>query len=807
MKINQTILVLAFSILSTAGLAQPWSYNFSAQYTNCSVPGCTDPTSANFNPEAICDDGSCISSISIFSSATASTSFLPTPAAGTARVRVGTATSAAGSFKLVNPGINLGSGTELQMLANAGSTSTTKFSIYDYPAGNTGYLKFKIAFNAGTNGVYTCWVGDGVNFSDNTVMSNAQVFAGLRWSLGSSNTVDYSVSGATGVFVNTGLINSSILFSQGTANSYTVEMCMNNSQNAASYSGNGVNYTLAPGTWDLWVDGTLVGDDLPKSGLNAVSTFDSFAFSHQTSATSPGTIFLDDFEYSNSLVNLITPPTTLPVLLSKDISNFCINGGETVQITGTNFLPGSIVRFNGLEASNIEVLSSSTIRCITPVGITPGSITIETTEGISLSSLASNYQTNPYCNNPTDNIPTFMIVQDVFTTANNAANQTIQIQFDLTWGFSWRDSINYDAAWVFAKYKGLDGLWRHAKLNESGLQMGQGSGKSIDVSSDKLGAFVYINSIGSGTFNGDNIQLQWNYGLDGLTNVTGLEVRVFAVEMVYVPEGEFNVAKRFNGGNVLSAQGDNFPVINTRLTPSLTYNDGTTATVRVKGDSGLDSDNDGIVDKPDYPTGYRPFYCYKYELTEQQYADFLNCLTPIQISTLGIAGSSVTLTNGAYFSSTPNRACENMTAQRALAYADWSGMRPMTILEMNKASYGPYQPIESEFICTSAGCGPSYGVGNTSAAVTNGPVDVGSLDSSSSTRGSSGSSFYGIDDLTGNAVEWVVRLNFFPFNSNNGNGILTANGTSDAWPDAILYYFDQRNSTYPQGARYVRSAE
>jgi formylglycine-generating enzyme required for sulfatase activity len=245
----------------------------------------------------------------------------------------------------------------------------------------------------------------------------------------------------------------------------------------------------------------------------------------------------------------------------------------------------------------------------------------------------------------------------------------------------------------------------------------------------------------------------------------------------------------------------------------LTYNDGTAATIRIKGDAGIDSNNDGSVDKPDYPTGYRPFYCYKYELTEQQYADFLNCLTPAQRSNLGVAGAGITLANGEYFSSAPNRACGNMTAQRMLAYADWSGLRPMTILEMNKASYGPLQPFQTEtnFFAAGGANSPFYNNNNN----TFGPLlDVGFYDSGTTTRSQSGSSYYGIDDLTGNAREQVVSLNFLNFNSVNGDGVLDASGNANVngWSNTgMLIGYDQfagANYSAPYiGTRLVRSAE
>jgi hypothetical protein len=435
-----------------------------------------------------------------------------------------------------------------------------------------------------------------------------------------------------------------------------------------------------------------------------------------------------------------------------------------------------------------------------------------------------------------------IVVQNVTTTGNNATNKTIQVQFDLSWENSWRDAINWDAAWIFMKYKDANGLWQHVQLNTTGFTNGTGTANTVQVTSDKVGAWVQRSAVGTGAFNCTAMQLQWNYGLSGLTSVTGIEVRVYAIEMVYIPEGEFNVAKAFNnsttgncGGNLVyrnfNAPGNNHPVINTRLSSILSYNDGTnTATIRIKGDAGIDTDNNGSIDNTTYPTGYMAFYCYKYELTEQQYADFLNTLTSSQITSLGIAGVNITLTNGQYFSSTPNRACSNSTATRLLAYADWSGVRPMTLLEFNKVSYGPLQPVYYDNAPGSCAKGiagyPAWGnpsAGGCNFAAMGAPLaDVGSFATTSSTRIQAGASYYGILDLTGNAHEPVVKMNYFTFQNTNGNGTLASNGNADIsnWSNSnMLTYIDMTCSAgtsgtygnvfmiFKYGFRYVRSAE
>ncbi|MFT5753180.1 MAG: hypothetical protein ACI924_000388, partial [Flavobacterium sp.] len=266
----KSFLLLAFLALGQLGFGQVWNYDFGT------------------------GTGS-------FSSSTASTSFLPSPTSGTARVRVGTNP---GSIVLANPGISLGSTSEMQFTSNTGSTSTTKMSIYDYTAAKVGYAKFKIAFNGGTNGVYYFTMGDGANFSDSNTMAVNQTFAGIQFTFGASNQITYNVISA-GAYVSTGITNPTTLFSQSTSNEYLVEVYMNNNTTTANYFRSG-SISLANATWDLWVNGVKVGANLAKGNLAANTNIDSFAFNHQSSSSAPGTLYIDDIEYSNTLPSIPT---------------------------------------------------------------------------------------------------------------------------------------------------------------------------------------------------------------------------------------------------------------------------------------------------------------------------------------------------------------------------------------------------------------------------------------------------------------------------------------------------------------------
>jgi hypothetical protein len=443
-----------------------------------------------------------------------------------------------------------------------------------------------------------------------------------------------------------------------------------------------------------------------------------------------------------------------------------------------------------------------------------------------------------------------MLVQNVTTLGNDAVNKTIQVQFDISWDNSWRDEINYDAAWIFMKFKDASGVWQHVQLNQTGFLAGTGTANTVQVTNDKVGSWLYRSVLGSGTFNATGMQLQWNYGLAGLTDVYGLEVRVFAVEMVYVPEGDFTCTKKFNNSTQHTdvwngsswgstafirsfyAPGDNFAVINNDLSPVLSYYDGVnTTSLRIKGDVGIDYNNDQVIENVNYPTGFLAFYCFKYNLSEQQFTDFLNTLTSSQISYLAISES---LINGVYSTNAPNRAKGKSNTNSLLAYADWSGLRPFTFLEFNKASYGPITP---SFCQIGGGSNirlfgyPAWGsssLGGCDFASNNSPLaDVGSFANSTSTRVESGSSYYGIIDLTGSAHEPIVKLSYQTFSNLNGDGVLPNNGVANVsgWNNSgMIDYIDMICNGYgggnglatefvnvfsplKYGYRYVRSAE
>ena len=236
-----------------------------------------------------------------------------------------------------------------------------------------------------------------------------------------------------------------------------------------------------------------------------------------------------------------------------------------------------------------------------------------------------------------------------------------------------------------------------------------------------------------------------------------------------------------------------------------------------------------------FPIGFDGFYCMKYEISQQQVVDYLNTLTyDQQKARLAVwATTRLPNVNGTYFSYALNNFRQEIkiiTAgtdntlpavfgltntynaffpagylnwQDLTSYLDWSGLRPMTEFEYEKACRGTITPIPNEFAWGSTKIGSSNGGftdQNTSSETSNsifdgncwynntvGPIRSGFAANASSNRSQSGASYYGIMELSGNLYEQCVGgtgYNYSNFTTTNGNGALSNTGLADVtgWP-------------------------
>lgn len=501
---------------------------------------------------------------------------------------------------------------------------------------------------------------------------------------------------------------------------------------------------------------------------------------------------------------------------------------------------------------------------------------------------------NSYANN--------ISIQKVAISDTNRTAKTAAIRFNISWDNSWRDEVNWDAAWIFVKYRRpQDSVWRyrHMTMSQTGNSAGSGStSMKFAVPDDRKGAFYYRSGIGSGNIKMDSVKLFWNYGADSVSVIDSVEVKVFATEMVYVPQGNYslgdgNGTQKSSYSFQIKSAPNNFVTITDKWSPLVNimvnindngiddatlHKDG----IRISGLGGLDINNDKVADHPDFPTGYRSFYCMKYPVTQGQYADMLNTLS-LRDSTLpswmqsydtlklkkinpkykaalqnldpffyntpnDLQRHTISLDSNEakYLVSRPDRAFGKGQINFYESFSDWAALRPLTEMEYEKAARGPLPPIfkkiggnynETPSDTTKSWTGFEWAWGNdTSFARTHqgsayeleysgpedgteyfsnytisrrylnpvrssagpyviydsyfrggdggsGPFRVGIFASDTSSRISSGATYFGIMDFSKNVAQYAVsvgdsRSRSFSYKK-NGDGILNYLGYSD----------------------------
>jgi formylglycine-generating enzyme required for sulfatase activity len=380
-----------------------------------------------------------------------------------------------------------------------------------------------------------------------------------------------------------------------------------------------------------------------------------------------------------------------------------------------------------------------------------------------------------------------------------------------------------------------------------------------------LGAFIYRNANGSGTNTFNNTQLRWNYGANGINDNMVVSVQVFAIEMVNVPQGSFFVGSggtesgSFTNGSWVSGATIPFQITSEAALGIDNVADklwGTSSS----GDNSIGNAaaNAEATLAAAYPKGFAAFYCMKYEISQGQYRDFLNALTRTQQAnrvtmdgTVGRYAGGFTWNGSAWSGSevsnltTPaNRnglrliadpggisprtyACDLNTSSTlptgvnqsddgewiamsqlnwmdGCAYLQWSGLRPMTELEFEKACRGDQTAVSGEYAWGDSSFTGATGISNGGAnnetfsnagakaasnntAGVQGPLRVGAFAGAATTRAQAGATYYGIMEMSGNHWERAVTIGNAAgrsYTGLHGNGTLFRDGTAnvDFWP-------------------------
>jgi formylglycine-generating enzyme required for sulfatase activity len=435
----------------------------------------------------------------------------------------------------------------------------------------------------------------------------------------------------------------------------------------------------------------------------------------------------------------------------------------------------------------------------------------------------------------------------------NYAAGTSEVKFDLSWENSWRLNSgpgNWDAVWVFVKFRRNGGAWQHASLENSGHVVPAGMSVSTGLANTAYGAggfnmylnpgvgvFLYRSSEGTGNLSLTNVRLNWNWAANGVVQGDVTDVRVFGIEMAYVPQGAF-----YAGDNATSSaafrQGssDNDPwYLSSEAALSVTNSVGNgtgagqTGAVYYyvsSGWGGEDSSGAVFTVPASYPKGFGGFYIMKGEISQGQWVAFFNTLDATQKTTRDItsATNGGKNTDGLAFRNNVSWASGDATLPgdgtnyRSVAmtylswgdlaaYLDWAGLRPMSELEYEKASRGPSAAVSGEYAwgstsitgatsITNGGTSSERGQAGSNITYNNaggvqGPTRVGSFGSGGVTsRVATGTSYYGAFDLSGNVWERTVTVgnpSGRSFQStSHGDGNLDVNGDADqsSWPSS-----------------------
>ncbi len=406
------------------------------------------------------------------------------------------------------------------------------------------------------------------------------------------------------------------------------------------------------------------------------------------------------------------------------------------------------------------------------------------------------------------------------------------IKCEISWENSWSlDTItphNHDGIWLFLKaYDGT--TWSHLKLSSNATDYSFSDSLSLTTYDDQVGIMLASNV--NGAVDKTHVTIKLSEALDVIIS----DINIYGIEMVYIPEDSFYIGDSssnycFKTGN------DGTPfLINSENEIPIGNN------TNQLSDTGEYAPEDNL--SADYPKGYNGFYIMKYEISQEQYVDFLNTLNYAQqaartelppnsafgtrVMTLGTNTfrNGIVMMNKGLDNTRPaiygcdgtegggqnksddgqNRACNYLGWDDVCAYLDWAGLSPMTELEYEKTTRGPSHPTSNEYawgntLIVDANELSDDGSANEKALLNSfsdsgtcnyrtenmgdsiqGPYRTGFAGHDSSSRAQIGAGYYGALELSGNLWELCITVNTegLAFEGNHGDGVLDANGSAN----------------------------
>lgn len=447
------------------------------------------------------------------------------------------------------------------------------------------------------------------------------------------------------------------------------------------------------------------------------------------------------------------------------------------------------------------------------------------------------------------------------SNTNYDGNETIT--FDLSWENSWRTSVsqpyNYDGIWIFVKVRectqknlGSPSGFTHAWLSTNSADHSAtnsapgGEALTIEVGNTNIaatprgmGIFIYqTNDVSDATDISTSVTIKWEKAIQAgamseIDIADNYDVQVFGVEMIYIPQGDFYLGDGASSNCFQDASNNPYLVTSE-------------ASFTVSGTNNRTINPAAGNINANFPKGWGAFWIMKYEITQQQYAEFLNTITPTQAQErtnediftitgrryvmsdnggivyrqgIMLEPSGDTRTDRFYVNMDNDNnfgeaedglgiACNYLSLRDVFAYLDWAALRPLTELEYEKSCRGSIYPQLNEYAWGSVGISEIQGIVNSGqtneraiasgvglcnygggAAGASGPMRVGFAATSSTNRSEAGCSYYGVMDLTGNIDE--PYISFYAstavsnlFTGESGDGEISAAGYHDVvtWP-------------------------
>lgn len=375
---------------------------------------------------------------------------------------------------------------------------------------------------------------------------------------------------------------------------------------------------------------------------------------------------------------------------------------------------------------------------------------------------------------------------------SNATNGSAEIRFDLNWQNSWRSEwtdnggltfvTNWDAAWVYVKCRVSAGDWQYAWLNTTGHSVGSASpaGFVIEVGTNggpaNPGVLLHRSDLGAGTVSLTNVALSWNYQASGLYGTNQVDIAVFATEMVYVPQGAYLL------GSGSTNETSSFMTFTNRAAPFAVTNESALTMGPIPGALNWAGNTATNVLPTAFPKGHGAFYAMKYEISQGQYADFLNHnpiggVTARYPNQNGVNRHTISFNGTNYVASAPDRGCNFLGWDDLCDFLAWSGLRPFTELEFEKMcrgfktnspnelafGSGSIVAMSSSFVGTdgsgtetAATAGANINAFQNNGGTLPGPVRVGIFAKAVSTRQASGAGYFGNMELSGNVWEQCI---------------------------------------------------